>query len=111
IAHPPAIAKDSVAVHSWSHRPAGEIVLRVGVHRNSRINSNHLLNWLIPAQGTEDGRTTCLESGVESFILQEFLKGIRESDFVVLHDESGDAGEERRDPPLIGNNHGRTRGY
>ena len=82
-----------MAVHSLSLRPRGKLSYESGVRRNSRININHLFNWLIPIQGAEDSRTPCLESGVESFIVEEFLKGIRQSDLVVLHDESGNAGE------------------
>lgn len=66
---------------------------------------------MIPAKGLEDLWTARLESGVESLIVKEFLKGIRQSDLVVLHDESGDAGKYRRDSALIGDNHGRPCGY
>lgn len=78
---------------------------------NSRINIDHLFNWLIPLQGVEDRWTARLQSGVESLIVKEFLKGIRKSDLVVLHDESGNAGKYRRDSALIGDNHGRPCGY
>ena len=110
IAYPPGGTKDSVAVHKSSPRAKEQIVLRVGSSRKSRIDSNHLFNWLIPIKALAAEAQPACNLGVKRLIVEKRLNAVRQRAFVMFHDQAGNAVEQRSDAASIGDNHRRAGG-